>query len=430
MKARAMAQIGALVVAILGMGIATVGCNGSSKKPRGNQVGGASDSTNQPAPQPAPQPSNGVTISITPSSKVTVNQGNTINFDVEVRVNGSLVSDPEGQGLVTYQLLTTNVGTIDNKGVFTASLSNTGSSGIRVAFSQNGTNSSQDFADMVEVVNQPSTPSPPKTIRLEPTTKQVEQGASFTYRVFVDLEDGTTVEPQSGNLVTALSNQGIGTLNGLLFTAFNTLLGKSDITVDVTLAGVTISQTFSDAVEVIAAGTGGGGNTNFHTFNLADIAHVTTEVNDATGAGQNRDGLVAYGSVSNVTSDSCTVRITIFTGPYGPPSHNNVPNTSAGEFLWIHPNYKDGAEVIFNQPADYDPVQMAPVAGTNDQAWELVFTKFPTTGTFSFTLSIGTAPGVRFLLGINFDSSRSADKQNLESTFNTTMQQVQTTPAP
>lgn len=159
--------------------------------------------------------------------------------------------------------------------------------------------------------------------------------------------------------------------------------------------------------------SGGGGITGTEHFNSIRFGggHATDHLLN----GQQRigDGLVFWHLPSPPApgSQNMTVRITFYLGPFGYPDDDNT--VLPGEQPQMLPNYADGAETG-RSASDYDPVLLNPVAGTNNQLWEVVFTRFPTTGRFLCTLKRGANVYAR---GQQRDSSYDSARRNLQARY-------------
>ena len=158
--------------------------------------------------------------------------------------------------------------------------------------------------------------------------------------------------------------------------------------------------------------SGGGSTTGTEHFNSLRFGggHATDHLLNGQRIG---DGLVFWHLPSPPASGSrnLTVRITFYLGPFGYPDDDNT--VQPGDQPQIMPNYADGAETG-RSASDYDPVLLNPVAGTNNQLWEVVFTRFPSSGTFLCTLKRGANAYAR---GQPRDSSFHSTSQSLQAHY-------------
>ncbi|MCB0386277.1 MAG: hypothetical protein KDD43_12865, partial [Bdellovibrionales bacterium] len=171
---------------------------------------------------------------------------------------------------------------------------------------------------------------------------------------------------------------------------------------------------------------------HFNSLNPASIAVVTSEVFSGQVIGE---GIAVIHTATIVTGNNVNLDITVYLGPGTDPSsgqaYDNTPGS--GQQPYLFPNYINGAEQ--NRPAaDYVPIALTEVAGSNRTLWRCTLTTFPTNGDFVFTLS---KDGNSFdfslnvpVTGLNRDSSYHGATQSLKFTWDSGTSKVISEPAP
>ena len=410
------------------LGVLSSGCNDGGDR----HDGMLPPQTMKPVLPPPPPPS-AILLALSPDNSPKVQQGASLQFAVSVTTNG--VTSNADSSELSFTLSNPSVGTIGgNSGLFTASLTEVGKSDIQVVFTRGADTATEVFTNAVEVVNQVTTPSPPKRTILQPTQVRLMNGESLTFTLSVEREDGTTVsvDPASNEYVATLSNAQVDVLTLLDFVADANNTGFTDISVDVTMAGQTLTTNFPNAIEVVAAPPPPPPPLGEH-FNILDpttVSHMTSEV-DASGANTGRQGLVAWHKVTSVSGNNVTVKITVYFGPFG--SDDNTLGPTMQPRLWR--GYQDGAQTG-RDASHYTPLEFTEVAGTSRFLWEVVIPTFPTTGTFSYGITLDGddvthSNGTNvYMGGFPWDSSYNSTRTNLEATYDSGSGEVVTTPAP
>lgn len=131
----------------------------------------------------------------------------------------------------------------------------------------------------------------------------------------------------------------------------------------------------------------------------------------------NGAGLAYWHDPVGVVGNNITVRVTFYFGPFG--ADDNSLQSGQQPYLW--PNYADGAEAG-RGAADYVPIALSEVPGSNGRLWETTLTKFPASGRFLYTLTRngGNQADVAanaFATGLQNDSSYDASRQALQARY-------------
>lgn len=144
-------------------------------------------------------------------------------------------------------------------------------------------------------------------------------------------------------------------------------------------------------------------------------AQASQRVENGSAAG---DGLVCWQTpLGTPNGNNVTVTVTCYFGPFGTDDNSLAPGQQP--YLW--PNYLNGAE-FGRGGADYVPVPLNEVPGSNGSLWEVTLTRFPTTGTFLITLTrngndLGNPSANTYMAGMQNDSSFHAGTQSLQAWY-------------
>jgi hypothetical protein len=167
---------------------------------------------------------------------------------------------------------------------------------------------------------------------------------------------------------------------------------------------------------------------HFASLDPATISSITSEV--VNGSSTGGDGIAVVHTTVSTSGSNATVRFTFYLGPWG--SDDNTPGATQQPYLF--PNYINGAE-SGRPAADYQPLALTEVPGSNRTLWEVTISTFPTSGTFVYTLTkdgndLTTFSNKVPVEGLERDSSYHVATQSLQATYDSGTGQVFTPPAP